>query len=129
MSELTPYQGWVVKWSSHHFYRNPKWDDKKNEEVFGLCSNQEGHGHDYKLEVCFKSENADSIRIKSTLVKLKKKLDHKSLNQLPELQGQIPTTENLADWIFQYLKKETGVSQIRMRLWETDGIWVDLKTL
>jgi len=128
MTNFTAFHGWVIEWSSSHFYRNPQWDDKKNNEVFGRCSNPHGHGHDYKLEVCFLSENADSVRIKAILGRLKEKFDHQNLSHLPEFQCLIPTTENIAYWIFKHLKTETGISKIRLRLWETDLIWVDLSS-
>jgi 6-pyruvoyltetrahydropterin/6-carboxytetrahydropterin synthase len=128
MMTLNHFRGWVIQWSSSHSYYNPQWDDKKNKEVFGLCANPLGHGHDYKLEVCFLSENADPVRIKATMNRLKEKFDHQNLSHLPEFKNLIPTTENLAYWIFKYLKTETGISKIRLRLWETDLIWVDLSS-
>ena len=36
--------------SAHRLY-NPKWDDKKNDAVFGLCNNPNYHGHNYELHV------------------------------------------------------------------------------
>lgn len=128
MNPITPYQGWVISWSSSHFYHNPQWDDKKNQDTFGLCSRTEGHGHDYKLEVLFKAEASDSVRIKGTLNRLKEKLDHRNLNQLSEFAHKIPTTENIANWIFNHLKTETGIPDIRLRLWETESIWVEITT-
>lgn len=43
-----------VEFSAAHSYRVPSWDEDKNREVFGLCSNPNGHGHDYLLEVTVK---------------------------------------------------------------------------
>ena len=126
MITITPFTGWVIQWSSSHSYRNPNWDDKKNQDVFGLCANPLGHGHDYKLEVSFLAENADLLRLKATLGRLREKFDHQNLSHLPEFQTLIPTTENIANWIFQYLRSETGVTKMRLRLWETELIWVEL---
>ena len=36
--------------AAHRLYRKD-WDDAKNKEVFGLCSNPNYHGHNYYLEV------------------------------------------------------------------------------
>jgi len=128
MSQTNSYRGWVLNWCSSHFYKNSAWDEKKNQEVFGLCANEKGHGHNYKLEVIFKSESSDIVRIKATLNRLKEKFDHKNLNDLPEFQALIPTTENIANWILHHLKAETGVTSLRLKLWETDLIWVDLRS-
>ncbi|HVW61456.1 MAG TPA: 6-carboxytetrahydropterin synthase, partial [Puia sp.] len=36
--------------AAHRIF-NPAWDDKKNFEVFGKCSNPHYHGHNYELIV------------------------------------------------------------------------------
>ena len=36
--------------AAHRIF-NPAWDDKKNAEVFGKCSNPHYHGHNYELIV------------------------------------------------------------------------------
>ncbi|MDA0987209.1 MAG: 6-carboxytetrahydropterin synthase, partial [Bacteroidetes bacterium] len=36
--------------AAHRLY-NPKFSDKKNLQIFGKCSNPNGHGHNYILEV------------------------------------------------------------------------------
>ena len=39
-----------------HMLRNNKWDDKKNLEVFGKCSNPNWHGHNFELFITVKGE-------------------------------------------------------------------------
>ena len=41
--------------ASHRLY-NPEFSDEKNESIFGLCNNPNGHGHNYVLEVTVKGE-------------------------------------------------------------------------
>ena len=36
--------------AAHKLYR-PDWTDEKNKEIFGKCSNQNFHGHNYELIV------------------------------------------------------------------------------
>ena len=36
--------------AAHRIF-NPAWDDRKNAEVFGKCSNPNYHGHNYELIV------------------------------------------------------------------------------
>ena len=33
-----------------HKLLNPNWSDKKNMEEFGVCSNENWHGHNYEIE-------------------------------------------------------------------------------
>ena len=42
-----------------HKLFNPKWSDKKNKEVFGVCSNENWHGHNYEMIVTVKGEVDD----------------------------------------------------------------------
>ncbi len=37
-----------------HFYWNDAWSEEENLRVFGKCSNRQGHGHNYTLEVTVK---------------------------------------------------------------------------
>ena len=41
--------------STHRLYR-ADWDDQKNMEIFGPCSNQNGHGHNFELFVTIKGK-------------------------------------------------------------------------
>ncbi len=41
--------------AAHRLF-NPAWDDKKNKEVFGKCSNPNYHGHNYELIVAVRGE-------------------------------------------------------------------------
>ena len=39
-----------------HRLHNPEWNDEKNLEVFGKCSNPNYHGHNYTLDVWIEGE-------------------------------------------------------------------------
>ena len=41
--------------STHRLYR-ADWDDQKNMEIFGPCSNKNGHGHNFELFVTIKGK-------------------------------------------------------------------------
>jgi 6-pyruvoyltetrahydropterin/6-carboxytetrahydropterin synthase len=88
--------------ASHRLY-NPDYSDEKNEEVFGLCNNPNGHGHNYVMEVTVRGEVHPETGMVLDLKALKKlvneeiilKVDHKNLNvDVPFLKGVIPTAEN-----------------------------------
>ena len=69
-----------------HKLFNPKWSDKKN-KVFGVCSNENWHGHNYEMIVTVKGEVDDSgmlinLKILSKIIKeeILDEVDHKNLN-------------------------------------------------
>lgn len=82
-----------------------EWDDAKNFEVFGKCSNPNWHGHNYELFVTVKGEINPKTGFVINLKQLSKivreviinKVDHKNLNlDVPFMQGKITSTENIA---------------------------------
>ena len=102
--------------ASHRLY-NPTFSDEKNAEVFGLCNNPNGHGHNYVMEVTVKGEVAPETGMVLDLKSLKKlvqdeiilKVDHKNLNvDVPFLEGVIPTAENLAIRFWEVLEQQLG---------------------
>ncbi|OES46321.1 6-carboxytetrahydropterin synthase [Domibacillus iocasae] len=101
-----------VEFSSAHSYHVPTWSAEKNKEIFGLCNNPNGHGHDYTLEVTVKGKInsksgivvniTDIDRIVKDLVL--EELDGKFLNrEHPFFKEHIPTTENIVAYIWNEL--------------------------
>ncbi|MCX6207939.1 MAG: 6-carboxytetrahydropterin synthase [Bacteroidetes bacterium] len=97
--------------AAHKLY-NEMWSREKNEEVFGVCSNENWHGHNYDLYVTIKgSPNPDTgfvydVKKLGLLVRenVVDHLDHKNLNiDVPFLTGQFPSTENVAIAIWKIL--------------------------
>jgi 6-pyruvoyltetrahydropterin/6-carboxytetrahydropterin synthase len=97
--------------SSHRLYR-PDVSDEENSKLFGKCANKNGHGHNYVLEVSVGGEidpDTGMILDASVLKELVQTeviddVDHKDLNRdTPWLEGQIPSTELLAQTIFKRL--------------------------
>lgn len=90
--------------AGHRLYRSD-WSDIRNREVFGLCSNPEGHGHNYALEVSIKGPVNQETGMIMNLRELKEcvnqevilQIDHKNLNKdVPWMAGINPTTEEFA---------------------------------
>jgi 6-pyruvoyltetrahydropterin/6-carboxytetrahydropterin synthase len=112
-----------------HRLHNPNWDDKKNEEVFGLCNNIYYHGHNYELEVRLTGEvNPETgyvfdLGILASIIKtnVEDRLDHKNLNlQVPEFKNLIPSAEHIAYVIYQWLKVEIPSHlDLGVKIWET----------
>lgn len=94
-----------LHFSAGHRLHNPELPDAENREVYGLCNNPSGHGHNYGLEVTLRGEVDERTGYVFDLKRLKQvveetilgDLDHANLNvDVPWLEGVIPTAENLA---------------------------------
>jgi 6-pyruvoyltetrahydropterin/6-carboxytetrahydropterin synthase len=95
--------------ASHRLFRADL-SDAENSKLFGKCSNKNGHGHNYILEVRVGGDidpYTGMIIDASVLKELVESLvindvDHKDLNRdTPWLEGRMPTTEVLAQSIFE----------------------------
>ena len=88
-----------------HRLNNPLWSAAKNKEVFGLCNNDNFHGHNYELIVQVSGEIDPEtgylidLKILSDLIKeqVLNRFDHKNLNlDTQEFKHLNPTAENIA---------------------------------
>ena len=124
-----------AEFSASHFYHNPKLSPDENRRLFGKCNNPNGHGHNYTVEVTV-TGNVDPrsgfvVDLKDLKEILNREvmdvLDHRFLNkEVAEFAGTIPTTENLAIWIWQRLQGKFTVARLhRVRLYETVDLFVD----
>ena len=91
----------------------------------GKC--EELHGHNWRVEVFLSGKKLDKIgmlmdfkEIKSRLNKVLDKLDHKHLNTLSYFKKTNPTSENIARYVYDYLKVEVG-SLESVTVWESDS--------
>ncbi|HQX44957.1 MAG: 6-carboxytetrahydropterin synthase [Saprospiraceae bacterium] len=120
--------------AAHRLF-NPAWDDEKNREVFGICSNSNFHGHNYDLEVKIMGELNQETGILMDLKQLKEiietkvevRFDHKNLNlDCPEFIDKIPTAENICIEIYKIMRKEIAPElDVQIRLYETARNYVE----
>lgn len=120
--------------AAHRLF-NPAWDDEKNREVFGICSNSNFHGHNYDLEVKIMGELDQETGILMNLKQLKEiietkvevRFDHKNLNlDCPEFIDKIPTAENICIEIYKIMRKEIAPElDVQIRLYETARNYVE----
>jgi len=75
----------------------------------GKC--EDLHGHNWRVEICVKSEELDSIGmlldfkyLKNKLNVVLEKMDHQYLNKLSYFKKINPTSENIAKYIYNGLK-------------------------
>jgi 6-pyruvoyltetrahydropterin/6-carboxytetrahydropterin synthase len=97
--------------------------------LHGKC--EELHGHNWKVEIAVVSDrlNKEGVVIdfkilKQKLEKALKLLDHTYLNDLPYFSGKEPSSENIAKYIFDKLKrelKEYRVTLKRVTAWESEN--------
>lgn len=121
--------------AAHKLY-NPTWSKEKNEEIFGLCANENWHGHNFDLYVTIKGEVDDDTGFLMDAKKLKaiikecviRKVDHKNLNlDVDFLNGKMATTENLAMGIWKEMQPHLpeNVKLHCIKLYETPRIYVE----
>lgn len=124
-----------AEFSASHYYHNPELTPEENRRLFGKCSNPNGHGHNYTLEVTVAGEVDPTTGMVMDLKDLKKLLeaevlqvmDHRFLNrEVPAFAHKIPTPENIAVEIWKMLSPKLAVGKLhRIRLYETPDLYVD----
>ncbi|MAM19114.1 MAG: 6-carboxytetrahydropterin synthase [Christiangramia sp.] len=122
--------------AAHRLFRKD-WDDSKNFEVFGKCSNPHYHGHNYELIVSVTGEPDPEtgfvmdLKILKDLIfeEIEEAFDHKNLNlEVPEFQNLIPTAENIAVVIWNKLRKKIMQEHdLKVTLYETPRNFVTYK--
>ncbi|MBP8034711.1 MAG: 6-carboxytetrahydropterin synthase [Bacteroidia bacterium] len=119
-----------------HKLFNPAWSEEQNNATFGKCANKNWHGHNYDLYVTVKGEiNPDTgfvVNLKdlSTVIRtdVTEILDHKNLNMDVKGMPIMPSTENVAIFIWNILApkiKEMGAALHCIKLFETDSNYVE----
>ena len=120
--------------AAHRIF-NPAWDDNKNAEVFGKCSNPHYHGHNYELivqvtgvpepETGYVMDMKKLSRI--TAEEILEKFDHKNLNLDTEYFRDLnPTAENIAIVIYDLLRARIDPKlELKVRLYETERNFVE----
>jgi len=120
-----------------HKLFNPAWNDEKNLEIFGKCSNPNWHGHNYDLFVTIKGEpdpdtgfvfdlKKMSIIIKEQVVN---KMDHKNVNlDVDFMKGKFASTEMIAIAIWEQLAPHLDTVNCKLhcvKLMETERNFVE----
>ena len=102
----------TVEFNAAHRLYNPDLSKDDNREIYGKCSNANGHGHNYELEITVSGTVdrttgflLDMKELKEVLEKeIIDRFDHKHLNlDVEELRNTVPSTEVLAITIWDIL--------------------------
>ena len=121
--------------AAHKLY-NESWSEEKNETIFGKCANKNWHGHNYDLYVTVKGninpETGFVVNLKDlgSLIRtdVTDVLDHKNLNLDVKGMFAMPSTENVAIFIWNILFpkiKEMGAELYGIKLFETESNFVE----
>jgi 6-pyruvoyltetrahydropterin/6-carboxytetrahydropterin synthase len=118
-----------------HRLNNNAWSAEKNKQVFGVCNNDNYHGHNYELIVKLVGDIDPAtgyvydLKILSDLVKEKvtNRFDHKNLNlDVSEFKDLNPTAENIAIVIYDLLRPEIAKNiDLKITLFETERNYVE----
>lgn len=118
--------------AAHRMFR-PDWDNEKNAQVFGKCSNPNWHGHNYTLFVTVKGtinpETGYVVNLSHLSQIIKReiidKIDHKNINiEVDFMQNLIASSENLAIAIWDILNtyvKNLGIELHCIKIVETEN--------
>jgi len=125
------------RFNAAHKLWHDEWDEARNFETFGKCSNPNWHGHNYELFITVKgvpdatTGYCMDLKYLSTIVKTQviNKLDHKNLNMDVEfMKGMKTSTENVAIAIWEQLEElvsEKGCQLHCIKVTETENQYVE----
>jgi 6-pyruvoyltetrahydropterin/6-carboxytetrahydropterin synthase len=123
--------------SASHRLFNENYSDEENFRIFGKCSNPNGHGHNYILEVvvCGEVDKSTGFVIDLKLMKeiinehVINKIDHKNLNMdVDFMKGILPSSENIAIAIWDQLKNRIPTGRLySIKLYETENNYIEYK--
>jgi 6-pyruvoyltetrahydropterin/6-carboxytetrahydropterin synthase len=126
-----------IRFAAAHRYYRDDWTEERNREVFGLCSNAYGHGHNYRLDVTVQAPvdgttgfSIDLQALDSILhAEVSVPLDHQHLNHAVAefAAGTVPTCENIAIWLWPRIARRLAPPAVlhRLRLHEDDDLSVE----
>ena len=126
------------RFSASHRLNSDALTPAENARLYGKCNNPFGHGHDYVLDVSVEGpvDASGQIVDRSALDALVEErvldqVDQRNLNcDLPELQSQVATTENLAFAVERMLARNWNLPArlARVRISETARNTFELET-
>lgn len=125
------------RFSASHRLARPDLSDAKNLEIFGKCSNPNGHGHNYVLWVTVSGEQDPATSFVTDLGLLSRiikehvidHLDHKNIDvDVPFMKGRYSSTENLCVAIWEQLEGPVhalGVTLRTVKVEETENNYAE----
>jgi len=128
----------VVPFAAAHRYFRPEWPLERNREVFGACTSEHGHGHNYECHVTIggpvdpDTGMVMNLRDVDAILEdeVTRRLDHRFINyDVPEFAPgkQIPTGEALAVYVWQRVapRLPDTVRLLRVRIQEDRFLYAE----
>lgn len=120
--------------ASHRLYC-PDLNDEDNRRVFGKCSNVNGHGHNYVVDVTVAATPDAKTGVVVELPRFERtvkehvieRFDHRHLNaDCDEFRQLNPTVENITRIIWEKLAGRFDPARlVRVRVWETPKTYAE----
>ena len=116
--------------SASHRLHTPALTAEESRTAYGKCNNENGHGHNYFVEVLVGGAVGAEMGMVIDLVELDKKVrtevldrfDHANLNLDPLFADRVPTTENFCTAIFDLLRNSLPAGELEhVRVEETEN--------
>jgi len=113
--------------SASHRLHSEAYDEARNREVFGKCSNPHGHGHNYTVQVTLSGQVDPVTGMVCDLgeldsfarINLIDRFDHMNLNTLDCFANRVSTTENLSIEIHRIFTRFPSAHLERVHVEET----------
>lgn len=130
-NDMEAYLTISTHFSAAHRLARPDLSFEQNTEIYGKCARENGHGHNYHLEVTIKGEIDPRTGMIADLVAFQKAvddlvvepMDHTFLNKdVPYFAQVVPTAENIAVYIRDVLVepiRAIGASLHKVKLIES----------
>lgn len=109
-----------------HFYQLPHLSDSENARLFGKAARH--HGHNYRVQIVYHAPPQEPPRrfeelARATRQRIDTQFDHRCINvEHPAFQTQLPTTENLALYLWRDLRETLGAPVEAVSVYESDTL-------
>lgn len=123
------------EFSAAHRLHCPELSDEENQRIFGKCSNPNGHGHNYVVEVTVSGQPDDTtgnvvelhLFRRTVRERVIDRFDHKHLNlDCVEFRSLNPSVENIARVIWDRLHDAFQSCRLAgVRVWETPKTYAE----
>jgi 6-pyruvoyltetrahydropterin/6-carboxytetrahydropterin synthase len=115
----------------------PQMSEAENREIFGKCTNSNGHGHNYVVEVTVSGEPDERSGVVIDVGRLERTVkervidvfDHRHLNDdCAEFADLVPSVENITRVIWDKLEGQFEPAQLAsVRVYETPKTYAELR--
>ena len=125
----------TAHFNAAHRLNVPQWTKEENKAFFGLCNNDNYHGHNYDLQVKVTGEVDEvsgyliDMKVLKQYIKeeVTQRFDHKNLNlDVDDFTDLNPTAENIVWVIWKRLRERIDNNyELSVRLYETPRNFVE----